>query len=139
MGVSVMYKQLTLHCKSEIRHSLDVFTDPKNYPIHIHCSHGKDRTGILACLVQSIAGVPEEIIVRDYARTQKELEPVRDILLKEIRDSGFSDEFAETPPKNMEYLLHHFNSTYGSVDGYLDSVGFDEECREKVRKIICVE
>ena len=31
-----------------------------------HCAAGKDRTGILAALVLSLVGVPDEVIAEDY-------------------------------------------------------------------------
>ncbi len=35
----------------------------------VHCTAGKDRTGIVVALVQAAIGVPLESIVEDYARS----------------------------------------------------------------------
>lgn len=99
MGVANMYKQFVDYCQSEILHALMVFTDPDNYPIHIHCTQGKDRTGLIACFLLSIAGAPEEIIVKDYAKTQAGLQPIRTEMIKELRKVGLSDDFADSPPE----------------------------------------
>jgi protein-tyrosine phosphatase len=32
-----------------------------------HCSHGKDRTGIIAALLLKCAGVSDEDVINDYA------------------------------------------------------------------------
>lgn len=76
-----------------------VFTDPNNYPIEIHCTQGKDRTGMVSAFILSIAGVPEDIIVSDYAKTQKGLVPVYREMLEDVRRAGLSDDFAEAPPQ----------------------------------------
>lgn len=36
-----------------------------------HCSGGKDRAGILAMLVESLLGVPEDVIVADYVASHR--------------------------------------------------------------------
>ena len=43
-----------------------VFTDPNNYPIMFHCAVGRDRTGTLAMILQTLAGASKEYIIRDY-------------------------------------------------------------------------
>ncbi|CAL1132156.1 unnamed protein product [Cladocopium goreaui] len=41
----------------------------KNYPVAFGCVAGKDRTGLLACLVLSALGVDKETIMADYLKT----------------------------------------------------------------------
>ncbi|MBQ8410009.1 MAG: tyrosine-protein phosphatase [Clostridia bacterium] len=43
-----------------------VFTDPDNYPIYIHCSLGRDRTGTLAMVIEGLLGVDKNTIMMDY-------------------------------------------------------------------------
>ena len=50
-----------------IAEALAVLTDPAAYPAVMHCSIGKDRTGILVALLLSIVGVEDDDIVADYA------------------------------------------------------------------------
>lgn len=139
MGVNKMYREFATYCKAEIREALMVFADPQNYPIEIHCTQGKDRTGMVSALILSIAGVPQDIIVNDYAKTQKGLAPIYDEMLEEVRRSGLSEDFAQAPPQNMRDLLDFLNKEYGSIDNYLDSIGFGKELRDRVRNVICVE
>lgn len=41
--------------------------EPENHPIVIHCSHGKDRTGLSAAIIQAAVGVAREEIILDYS------------------------------------------------------------------------
>ncbi|KAI9478337.1 MAG: protein-tyrosine phosphatase-like protein [Benjaminiella poitrasii] len=104
MGVNKMYREFATYCKAEIREALSIFTNPKNYPIEIHCTQGKDRTGMVSALIMAIAGVPEDIIVNDYAKTQKGLAAIYNDMLEEVRRAGLSDDFAQAPPQVCCYL-----------------------------------
>ncbi|KAH8555882.1 protein-tyrosine phosphatase-like protein [Umbelopsis sp. PMI_123] len=101
MGLPTMYKQFLKACKDEILDALRVFTDTNNYPIHVHCTQGKDRTGMVCMLLQGIAGAPDEVVIKDYARTQEGLAPVLPMMVKEMAKSGLSAEFATARPEVM--------------------------------------
>ncbi|KAI9251050.1 protein-tyrosine phosphatase-like protein [Sporodiniella umbellata] len=104
MGVNQLVKEFTIHCQPEIKRALMVFTEPDNYPIEIHCTQGKDRTGMISALILSIAGVPEEIIVSDYAKTQKGLSPIYQQMLEDVRRVGLTDDFVKSPPEVHIYI-----------------------------------
>ena len=38
-----------------------------NWPMVFHCSHGKDRAGTFALVIQGVLGVPKEAALKDYA------------------------------------------------------------------------
>ena len=46
-------------------------------PVLVHCSVGKDRTGVTVALTLAAAGVDEAAVVADYARTETLLPPER--------------------------------------------------------------
>ena len=43
--------------------------DAERLPLLVHCSAGKDRTGLLVALVLSVLGTPRELVVSDYTLT----------------------------------------------------------------------
>ncbi|KAG0187010.1 hypothetical protein DFQ28_007017 [Apophysomyces sp. BC1034] len=137
MGVPALYKAFVTYCHTEILEALTIFLYPENYPIHIHCTQGKDRTGVLVCFLMCIAGVPHDTIVRDYALTQLGMAPLRDEMLEETKRAGLSEEFVDSPPQNMREFLDFLVEQYGSVEAYLNLVGFNQEKRNRVRQIIC--
>ena len=43
-----------------------LFANPDNYPIYIHCSLGRDRTGTLAMVIEGLLGVTFNDLMMDY-------------------------------------------------------------------------
>lgn len=41
--------------------ALRLFVSPDNFPILVHCIHGKDRTGMVVMLILLLSGVPVEV------------------------------------------------------------------------------
>lgn len=72
-------------------------SDPQNHPVLFHCSSGKDRTGLIAALIQSVCGVSEEEILDSYADSETYLAPVLELIAEEDRKRGLSEEFDGTP------------------------------------------
>ena len=57
-------------------------------PFLIHCSLGKDRTGVVCALILSICGVPDNIVAHEYALTAVGIEDKIASIITEIRPSG---------------------------------------------------
>jgi protein-tyrosine phosphatase len=58
----------------------------------VHCSAGKDRTGIVVALVLAALGVPDEVIAADYALSARYLDPERTPAIRQLQDStGLGD------------------------------------------------
>lgn len=53
------------------------FADPAAPPALVHCTAGKDRTGIVAACVLDLLGAGDDTIVADYTRTQLALDAIR--------------------------------------------------------------
>lgn len=116
-----MYKEFLRSCKDEILDALHIFAEPVNYPIHVQCTQGKDRTGLMCMLLLGIAGASEETIIRDYAETQRGLAPVLPMMVKEMAKSGLSKEFATAPPevKNGMMIVYYPSSLIPTIFFYL--------------------
>ncbi len=102
----------------------------------IHCTQGKDRTGIIIILTLMIIGVPPEAIDYDYQLSDKELQPEKASRLAEIREIGLSDEFGDTAKEMIDEVAKHLDAKYGSLDSYLDGIGFGQDKREKLRDVL---
>ena len=49
-------------------------SNPENLPVLIHCSAGKDRTGVVSNLIQQMMGVPHDVAMNDYLITNQNMD-----------------------------------------------------------------
>jgi len=52
--------------KEALINEIKVFANPENYPILVHCSLGRDRTGTICFLINGLCGVSEKDLFMDY-------------------------------------------------------------------------
>lgn len=97
----------------------------------IHCSLGKDRTGILAMLCQSILGLSDETIVEDFARSSCIRELAERRFIEIFKGRAEPGGFAHASPEIMITTLQYIRTKYGSVESYLDAIGFDTAWRNR--------
>jgi protein tyrosine/serine phosphatase len=112
----------------------------------VHCTAGKDRTGIACALTQHIAGVGREDIVSDYLLTNDEARLARRVATIGGRLSSHLDRKIDEAALraalsvDAEYLDAAFaemTSAYGGLDGYLEEVlEVDAALREKIAERI---
>eukprot|EP00977_Amphora_coffeiformis_P002849 scaffold528_cov165-Amphora_coffeaeformis.AAC.61 len=105
-------------------------------PIVINCAQGKDRTGMLVMLLQSIIGLSDQDIVNDYHAS----ELLIDFSKGEKQDDkdniptrpGKLDRatMRRAPKSAMVETLAYIREKYGSVSpGYFQAIGFDDAWR----------
>jgi protein-tyrosine phosphatase len=112
-------------------------------PVLIHCSAGKDRTGVLTGLLLHILGVDREAIFADYMETMKSEGLIGSA--ERVAES-VEAQFGRRPPIPVidrllevrpEYLARSFASIEeeaGSMDAYFDQNGVGEPVRERIRE-----
>lgn len=122
--------------KSEYARMLKIIADAKAGCVLFNCYFGKDRTGITAAILMSIAGAALEDIVADYQVSHTYIMPfveraraAHDESMWETNDENFKSN-AET----MAAFLNFVNKKYGSLMGYVKSIGVSDETIEKIRK-----
>lgn len=104
------------------------------YPLLLHCTQGKDRTGLLILLLLLLTrSVPVEAISADYVRSEPELVVEAEERLKEMRALGIPEEFLKCPPGFTGALRTYLEERYGGVEGYLALVGIDTKMQERIR------
>ncbi len=52
--------------KEKVRSLFSDLANPEAYPAYIHCTHGVDRAGTASMLLESLLGVGEADLIRDY-------------------------------------------------------------------------
>jgi protein-tyrosine phosphatase len=97
---------------------------PGALPGLIHCSAGKDRTGLLVALILAAMGVEDDVIAADYALSRTYLLAEATAALRQVRAStGLGQrldlELMGSPPEIILSALAHVRGRAGSVTGYL--------------------
>lgn len=52
--------------RNAFRDELKICANPDNYPMIFHCAIGRDRTGTLSLVLQSLCGVEKENLIKEY-------------------------------------------------------------------------
>ena len=76
--------------KKDVKGIFSYLADAGRYPISFHCTHGKDRTGMLAFLIGSVLGYSESDIYADYEATIF-WHPTQGVSLETSDANGFVD------------------------------------------------
>jgi protein-tyrosine phosphatase len=106
--------------------------------ILFHCHSGKDRTGITAALLLSLAGVEREAIGADHALTQKMLWPR---FQRWVREQGGVEKIDRwstpiTEPETMLETLAYLDDTYEGIEEYLLQAGQTPEEISRLKSIL---
>lgn len=64
--------------------SSDEWDPSAGKPVLLHCTAGKDRTGVICALILSLCGVPDEDVAREYALTSEGLKDAKPGLVKRL-------------------------------------------------------
>ena len=115
-----MYRQLLTVSGDEFRKVLFFLADAET-PVLFHCAAGKDRTGLTAMFLYTIAGVDEKDIIADYEVSHTYIK-------------GFMADVSGSHYTNMEKLLAFLSEAYGGVIQYLDAIGVTDAVRRKLYK-----
>lgn len=100
-----------------------IFSDlakTENYPIYLHCTYGRDRTGSICYLLEALLGVSDKDLYKDY-----EL-------------SAFTDSYVNTAEFNTfvdKIKTFSGNTTQQRVEGYLLSIGVTADEISNIRQI----
>ncbi|PKY42475.1 alpha/beta-hydrolase [Rhizophagus irregularis] len=109
-------------------------------PFVVHCTAGKDRTGIFAMLLLKLLGVNDDIISREYELTHvnsRVTDPKEIKLYIKLTNNYFDEEeIKETLSARYEFMtssLQKFQNHYKSVDNYLFQCGFTKKEIEAIK------
>jgi len=123
-------------CGYEVCQVFTVLVEPSNWPIMIHCTQGKDRTGLTVMLVLFLLGASIEAVEKDYLLSEPELLPEKEERLKEIQSIGLTEHFAGCPTDLVPQVHQHIIEKYGSIEEYLVGVGVTVEMQDRIKGVL---
>ena len=117
-------------------------------PMLVHCTAGKDRTGVVVALFLELLAVPRPVIIEDYRKS--------DIFGQNLRVSGhlkrdLQKTFGFVPPDDMvailigvqdDFLLSALDmvaTRWGGIEGYFEAGGVDAERRAALKQLLATD
>ena len=118
--------------------ALRLIAAPANRPVMVHCTAGKDRTGIVVAMLLGILGVDCETIVADYHVTTANMAPILERIrsAQVYQDNGLASAPAwifESQPETMRAFLEAMSLRYGSAEGWALAKGLSPEDITRLR------
>lgn len=118
--------------------ALDLLAADDALPAVVHCTAGKDRTGVLVALLLDLLGVAREQIVADYAATTDNMPGI----LARIRSSSFfrGNGLAAAPawifestPGTMQRFLAWLEAEHGGAERWATAHGLSAAAVRRLR------
>ena len=123
------------------RQLFETLADEASYPLVVHCTAGKDRTGVSIALTLAILGVARSVIEADYALTNRDVERQVDFIAQNGGlPSGMSraqlSHLAGVPPDAIGVYLDGVEAGHGSVPAFLESLGVGTDVQDRIRRCL---
>ena len=145
IGVTLvgLYEKILLQHGDVVVTALREVADTGDEAVVVHCTAGKDRTGIVVALALLAVGVERELVLADYAATQANLRgPWLDGMIELVRNHGVEVTpdlriiLGGSPPEALEEALDTIERRFGGVREYLLATGLDELELAKLRSVL---
>jgi hypothetical protein len=102
-------------------------------PVALHCTSGKDRTGVVTALLLRLVGVTREAVAGDDAATAANLAGVMERLGRSARlPPGILEADADT----MRAFLETFEARFGTVEAWALDHGLEADAVAALRSIL---
>ncbi|MEZ5551412.1 MAG: tyrosine-protein phosphatase [Pseudomonadales bacterium] len=117
----------------------EIFAEARNQPVLLHCTAGKDRTGVSTAFLLAVLGVERALIEADYALTNRDIHRQADFIeatsgYPEGVDRQLMLHHSGVPDEAMSDFLDGLEERWGGPLGYLREIGITEAAMEAVRR-----
>ena len=127
-GWASRYAEMLIEGEDALAEILAILTDPTSYAAVVHCTAGKDRTGIVIAVVLGVLGASDDTIAGDYALSRHGMQRMLAWLQAEYPERA--TELAELAPAAfaadadaMYRFCDHVRREFGSFNGWAATIG----------------
>ena len=108
----------------------------ENGCVLFHCAAGKDRTGLVSMLLLMLAGVPEDLIVADYASSCDNMAVIFAYQKLEMHAMGkpVNELLFRSSPRDIGAAIGHIYTRYGDAEGYLRTAGCSQQVLDSLHR-----
>jgi len=124
-----------------MREIFEVLADPASYPLVVHCTAGKDRTGVVTAMALEVAGVDRRVIEADFELTNRDTP--RWVAWLQANGRVPSDRNPDearramgVPADAIGIFLAGIDERYGGATAYLRSVGVPQSALDSLREVL---
>ncbi|KAK1961720.1 tyrosine phosphatase [Colletotrichum sublineola] len=97
-------------------------------PMLIHCTAGKDRTGVICAIILSLCGVSDEVVAHEYSLTDIGLQGRREEIINHLLTTEAlkgnlegARRMISSPKESMLATLAKLREQYGSIEAYVQN------------------
>ncbi len=123
-----------------VRNVFQLFASADTFPAVVHCTAGKDRTGVIIALVLDLLGVSHETIVADYELSNA---AVPDLVAHFGGDAADLGALSESdmmgfgaPREAMQGFLAQLHRDHGSARAWLSSIGVEDAAFDTLEQVL---
>lgn len=125
-----LYRNLLDTAGQAVKQVIETMIDAPGAAL-VHCSAGKDRTGIISMLLLDAVGVATEDIIADYEVSFSYMYPLFKKFME--RDPDHANGILNSRRENMVVTLDYLRAEFGSAREYLLDQGIAEDALEALR------
>jgi protein-tyrosine phosphatase len=125
-----LYDYIVTQCGTTVAKAVQDVVDTTSGAALVHCTAGKDRTGVIVALILSAIGVPRDAVVHDYTLTEPHLRGawLKRILatlgaFHQIDLTDRTELLVGSPASAIEAVLDKVESGWGGAAKYLEANG----------------
>lgn len=145
-SLAEVYATMVASSGTALAAAVSALAEPDALPAIVHCTAGKDRTGVVVALVLALVGVDEADIVADYEISGGCLGEAFVLRLTGATAPDPLDAAAVaamtdllgSPPELIREVLATMRSTHGGVLEYLLAHGMDPSAPARLREALIV-
>ncbi|MDX6286668.1 MAG: protein-tyrosine phosphatase [Frankiales bacterium] len=141
IDLAVIYAGYLEHSPDSLVRAVTLISEESNLPAVVHCTVGKDRTGIVVAMLLDVLGVEHEVIVADYAETAHNMEALlerlkRSELFRRIKLDQLPPHVLSAEPDTMRRFLAQLSAEHGGAERWFTDHGVSAKTLEDLRSAL---